>query len=626
MKKLSVFLFIISVVILTGCDWFSSQKTTTTDFVDQTTIHDNTTEEEIHLTTTEQLPITTTTNGVVVTTTTEWVDQTTTAAEGTASWTEVANAVGVAYNEVFLSQYYNFDCLYRYDMTEYASGGAVIDYYQGELNISYDSINNKSYIAVEDTDDYNLMYTFDSQRDLMYSYVIDGGNLYKDVIYGDDLGEYLDLLLSEDSGTFVAIYTLFELPETSVFQVLGNNTYGISFSIYDLFENHYDYAAYVLGLIEPAASSNDYYVNLVFDLNHGIRLIMETNRYPVDFLGIKLYTQIFYDEQMYIVDSFDPETINEEHYYETTFSEPQYCDRSYDADNTHEVLILPETDNYFRFELDSGIYNIDLYWDFSNKFHSTLYDSDMMVVPYDGFYRIEEGGTYYLNVTTDEDDETRLEMTFVTYPEEQVGTVDSPILSGNELTGSIAMGERAYYYLLTDSEAGYLEITMTDGDFGWIWVSNGISTKMLWVSDKVGFIVEEGQDLIIILSGEFEVFNFTVSWEFKEIPELITDINLMPENIIGSRSIIAIGEPDYSQAIKFIITEEADYSLYPFFDSVPYMDFIFTSQLYDDQGTLLLEYENDIEWHLTPGTYYVIVTGNGSETFILNYVITKITP
>jgi len=246
-------------------------------------------------------------------------------------------------------------------------------------------------------------------------------------------------------------------------------------------------------------------------------------------------------------------------------------------------------------------------------------------MPYDGFYRIEEGGTYYLNVTTEETDETKLEMTFYSYPEDQVGTLDNPILANDVLTGTVGMTYSQYFYLLQDSpQSGSVVLSLDEGDFGWVWVTDGFTNKMLWTSDRVGFLVEEGQDVIVIITTDYETFDYTICWEFLEIPNLITDIALMPENTIGSRMILAIGEPDYSQSFKFTITEEGEYSLFPFVDEYLQIEFEFISQLYDYQGNLLTEYEHDVEWHLTPGTYYIVVTGNGSESFVLNYVISKI--
>jgi len=313
------------------------------------------------------------------TTSNEYVNQTTTAAEGTASWSEVMGIFSTYYNDISASDYYEFNAVYRSNLTEFPSGGTVIDYYQGEINMQFDTLTDETYFEVTDTDDYNYSFNVDMQNKLLYVYSIYEDILYKEIVTGDDLNDFVDLYFSQDSGFYVALSTIMELSESTVFQILGQNMYGISLSIYDLFENHYEYAAYTLGLIEPAASTNDYYVDLTFNFNSGIRFIMEADRYPLEFLGIRLYTEIFYDEQMEIVDAIEPRTINEDYYYETTFSNPEYCDRTYETDVMHKVLVVPESDNYFKLELDPGLYNVNLYWDFSNKFHGVLYDSEMKV-------------------------------------------------------------------------------------------------------------------------------------------------------------------------------------------------------------------------------------------------------
>jgi hypothetical protein len=618
MKTTKIIVIILLSFFLIGCEWTGSVSITT-DTDEMTSL--TTTEEQTSIPS-ETLPTQTTSIATTTTSTTTTTPETTTTAR--ISKQVVLSAFESRFAELMTHSIFAYQSSVYQEFSD-VSTSRIYDSFRIDTAIDYDLINQVIHYYSEDSENFIVSLLLDLNHERMYDYYAEDGNLYKNVIEGAEYADFLSTIDTQD-GDYFSWTLLSGLPDWTTFEILSSKKYAVAFSIYDLFEYDAKFASDVLGLLEPAHSPYDYAVTVIVDLSDGLALEVSTQSYPTNELGFRLNYDMSFKESISVPDVLTPQKINDNHYFETTFDDPSDCDRSYDPNTMHEVLILPESDNYFRFELEPGYYNFDLYWDFSSKFHATLYDSNMNVVYYHGFYKIETANTYFLNVTTDETEATRLELTLYSYPEETLGAFDNPLIAGDELSGTILMGESDYYYLIRNCREGYVVVNMTGGDFGPITVGDGRSFQSMWVDGSVGFLVEEGQDLILIVKGEMETFDYILSWKFQEIPTPTNDLASMQSISIRKTLILPISSPSYSQVFALTIAEEADYTMIHFVGYDRNVEHVYLSQLYNDQGVLLQEFDNDqnsVVYHFEPGTYYIMVTGNGEQKFILSYFIYK---
>ena len=495
--------------------------------------------------------------------------------------------------------------------------------FQNTRKLTADADLNQAllYLHYQDSNRNHDATIYDFSKGYVYDYTIKGDTLVKTVMTTDEFLQSDQFQAVQEYETFGDYFSKKVFPLRANYYIEGSDRFQLVFSINLLFEQFPDYAKDVLGLMEPGYSANDYLVTITYDIADGFQVIVESEVYPVEIDGIRWYIKIWHMEKLVLPTSIHPQRINEDRYYENTFSIPEQCDRIYETQKLHQVNLLPNQSNYFKLELEAGYYNIIPMMDYFSSPNTRLIDSNYQEIPKTGFYKIPTSGVYYLDIQVLQPKEQKLEFMVFPYPFNEVGPIDEPNFAPQILSGLWQTDDVHYFYLLENAPKGMLVLSRNDSAIGSIQISDGTITKNLWHQDQIAFLVSEGSDVIIRLLNASNLTAYHVSWELLPIPKDSSDLLEMPEYLIDSKVLLPLLGPNYSETFKLIITTPGWVQLLPINGSRGDLYDAFVYSLRTLDGTILHESSVLHQLFLEAGTYIIHVVADGTRELVLDFYI-----
>ena len=420
------------------------------------------------------------------------------------------------------------------------------------------------------------------------------------------------------------------------YELDGENHFSIAFPLSYLFEDP-KYQEFFHGLtIDKNDSYESAMIHLTYDFlenNSGLHF-----EYWIDVILQGTYANgltVSFESDLSFPSSLTPFTYNVDDYYLSSYESISDDMPIYTAGEPAKIYMYASSDNYVKYQLEPGYYSFNCVQNMSLTQDSTLLNEDGGIIEATPYYKITEAGTYYFNGAVRETSNNTV-ASFM-FPEEEIGTILDPIIADGTISGHIQSDVSDYHLLQINSPGEVLKFTGVNisSDQGVYIIWNHSITRIKTDGEQY-FIVEQGQDFIVTVSGTY-ASDYEIAFEFVPFDDLETDYNLMKEfNVYLDDAqplefvtpIAAFGPGHSIQRIKFSISEEADYIFMIDFMEMTGLEehdnMLVAIPIYSETGALIVPDCISLVTHLVPGNYYVELSWYDNEYALISGFIQKI--
>jgi len=317
------------------------------------------------------------------------------------------------------------------------------------------------------------------------------------------------------------------------------------------------------------------------------------------------------------LDSMTPFTYDISDYYLDSYDSIQLNMRSFALGDSVKVYAYENRINIVKLHLEPGYYIIGSSIQGNNTIESYLLDSSGNQIDRNPYFIVRTSGDYYYH--WDDSENIKRIIPLSQLPIDQIGTLDSPILSGPVLSGSIDIdsGSKILYHLLAETSPGFvIKITPIKMTGNRLYVMNHSTGYYLSLGDPTYIVIEAGNTPFVVVYSNNDC-DYELTWEIIPFGSLETNIADMPSiplyfqrpSTIHKTPIAFLGN-EYSEInLKFEIQTAGVYRmLIDIIDETGFWEhdnIIPDSQVFNEFGELLVGAGPFLYFEYEVGTYYL---------------------
>lgn len=467
-------------------------------------------------------------------------------------------------------------------------------YYYGSYNDNY---ANEGWVLIEPDENSKLKLNINDNNHLMISSI----DFSIDNLYNNSYNPYF---------YFTEIFKVAE------FEKKDDSSYSITFpykSIKDdpMFRVYFDNLLITDKNFNANGSVTIEYLFTESDLKMIASIIVPIEDSIADSLTVTLNSTVTFPE------SITPFTYNRSDYYLDSYDTIQSDMEIFEVGDSIKIFAHQDRINIVKFHLDPGYYSFGSFNPSFTLLDAFITDASGNRIDRNPYYKILVSGDYYYHFEDSENIYRDLRSSQL--DPTQIGTIESPIISGPVLTGSIDVDSEfpANLHLLGDTSPGYvIKITPVsiNSNYPYI-ISHGMKKSVSF--DYPTYIVIEKDYTPIILVSSRNDCDYELAWEIVPFNTLETDIANMPSlpivngyGSINTQTPIAyLGNNSIETNLKFEIKEAGYYNIFiDYIDETGFLENYNSwpgGQIYNDKGELIDYAGPSVIYQYEPGTYYI---------------------
>mgnify|MGYP001180904401 CR=1 FL=1 len=201
---------------------------------------------------------------------------------------------------------------------------------------------------------------------------------------------------------------------------------------------------------------------------------------------------------------------------------------TYSPDTTNTHTIVDDRLTYYKYELDFGLYEINLTQALDNLDFFVLFDDQMNVIDLNGLFAIDLPGVYYLGLSGNS---STIQLSINKIESEIPDIVESGMISGD-----LSQGEKEYFTVMEEAESGVLVLTLSDQTIGQLGISSHGVEETINPGDEIMLVCAEGGRIVFGITALTDA-RYSVTWQYYSIQ--------YRNNFLDDMQFLTVGDVNY---------------------------------------------------------------------------------